>query len=543
MAIDADTYRSWIENFDTLGAADLEAARSFCRSLPRKPSFDVVMPVHDPPEVFLLEAIESVRRQVYPHWTLCIFDDASAEPYVASLLERVASEDGRIRVARGDANRGLAGAFNAALELGSGEYVLPLDHDDLLRPHALLLFAEYLSRFPDAGLLTPDADLLDGDGKRASPIFKPEYDHELLLGYNLVPGAMRRSLLEELGGLRSAFPGSEDYDLSLRAVERLGANAIRRVPHILYHWRMVPSSLTHTRMSTAIASAHRAVREHCERLRVPAHVGPARRTLAWNRVRALPDPQFGVDIVIECREGVEGDHVVGRYPEKTDYPAATYVHCVSGGPVGAVRNQVALGGSSDLIAFVDARLLPRNREWLTEMASHFVYDSCAAVGARIVGADGRVEQNGVLLGVREVGAVLPVTRAMRGATEEDLGYCGRVELAHSTSAIAGGVILVRRKALQALGGFDETLRDTNCVDLDFCLRARARGMTMVTCPHAVFDASEPAPWFADVASAQALRERWGPQFEDDPYYSPNLSDVEPGFSLAFPPRVAFPWRS
>jgi hypothetical protein len=176
------------------------------------------------------------------------------------------------------------------------------------------------------------------------------------------------------------------------------------------------------------------------------------------------------------------------------------------------------------------------------MASHFAHPECAAVGARIVGADGRIEQCGVVLGVREREAALPVARVLHGAAHDEPGYLGRSELCHGTSAVTGGVLVVRKSAVLELG-FDETLGDPSAVDLDFCLRARELGLSLVTCPYATFQAARPAPWFEDSESAAALWRRWGARLQADPYYNPNLNDAGVPFNLAFPPRRSFPWRS
>jgi GT2 family glycosyltransferase len=212
--------------------------------------------------------------------------------------------------------------------------------------------------------------------------------------------------------------------------------------------------------------------------------------------------------------------------------------------IGAFRNEVARRASTELLAFVHVRLTPRAPDWLVEMVSHFAYDACVAVGACVIAPDGRVEQCGVLLGVVETQEQpFPVARGLHGAADGDHGHQCRGRLSHRASALAGTAMLVRTSTVLALGGFDEGLVDAASVDLDFTLRARRHGGTLITCPMATFDATEARPWFQDAAERGLLLDRFAELGEEDPFYNPNLTSTGTDFGLAFPPRARFPWRT
>jgi O-antigen biosynthesis protein len=544
MPIDPERYRSWIRRYDTLDQADRTAAERLVRSLGDRPRFDVVVPVYNPPEAFLEEAIASVRQQIYPEWTLYLFDDSSDQPHVRRILERVAREDARIRVAHGTTNGGIAAATNAGLALGHAEHVFFLDHDDRLEPHALLMFAHELQRAPDANLIYSDVDILTEAGERSNPFFKPDYDPELLLAVNLTWGLFRRALLERLGGMRLDYPGSEDYDLVLRAAESVPEHTIRHIPHILGHWRMVPTSFSHTRFHTAIASARRAVRDHCSRRGLDAEVVEAARVPSLNRVKMLlPQPPAATLLVERVDPGEADPAAPYRHTTNTSGLRAIHGSGPQGESIGAARNRALRQATTDLVAFLDARLRPRSGDWLAEMAAHFSSGRCAAAGARVIGADGLVEHCGFLVGVREHASGFPVARVLHGAKTHVPGYFGHGDVTRRASVVGGGVLVVFRPVALELGGFDEHLADPLAVDIDFSLRARQRGFTLVTCPHAEFAASASAPWVMDESDRSTLLRRWGDELEADPNYNPNLTHVGAAFDLAFPPRVTFPWRA
>ena len=82
--------------------------------------------------------------------------------------------------------------------------------------------AAAIAESPEADVLYSDEDKLSPSGQRQVPTFKPDWSPDLLLSsaYLCHLLVVRRSLVEELGGLRSDFDGAQDYDLMLRATER-----------------------------------------------------------------------------------------------------------------------------------------------------------------------------------------------------------------------------------------------------------------------------------------------------------------------------------
>jgi glycosyltransferase involved in cell wall biosynthesis len=236
-------YSVWTRG-DRLTAGDRAEMMGDLHRMRRLPRISVVVPTYNTPEPLLRRMVESVRGQLYPHWELCIADDASTEPHVRPVLEAYAQEDSRIRCIFRSENGHISRASNSALALATGEFVAFLDHDDELREHTLFHVAKALEEYPDADLLYSDEDKIDDNGRRFDPAFKPDYTAGFLLEVNYIChlAVYRRSLLVELGGLRSGFEGAQDHDLALRAVERTAPERIHHIPTILYHWRSVPGS-------------------------------------------------------------------------------------------------------------------------------------------------------------------------------------------------------------------------------------------------------------------------------------------------------------
>ena len=244
-------------------------------SLRHRPLVSILMPVFDTDPEWLGRAVESVRSQIYPHWQLCIADDGSTNAptrdYLATLVD-----DSAITVICSPENRGIAAATNSALEAASGEFVAFLDHDDELAPEALLECVRVIDERPDVDVVYSDEDKIDRHGRRSAHHLKPDWSPEFFRGVMYVGHLLviRRSLVEQAGGLDSDFDGVQDYELMLRVSEL--TERIEHVPRILYHWRTLPqSTASSTDAKDGISALQaQAVGRHLERIGVAATARP-----------------------------------------------------------------------------------------------------------------------------------------------------------------------------------------------------------------------------------------------------------------------------
>lgn len=239
-----------------------------------QPKLSVIMPVYNTHIHLLNAAIRSVRAQYYPNWELCICDDASTDKRVPAALRKWETRDPRIKVIYSTVNEHISGASNRALALATGEFVGLLDHDDVITPDALFENLKFLQEHPDADMIYSDEDKLDAKGRLKSPYQKPDWSPELMLRlmYTGHFGVYRRQLINEIGGFRKGFEGSQDHDLVLRLSEK--TNRVYHIPKVLYHWRMVPGSAAGSTEAKPYAypAAKRAIAEHLERQGIRAAV-------------------------------------------------------------------------------------------------------------------------------------------------------------------------------------------------------------------------------------------------------------------------------
>lgn len=574
-------YEEWLDRYGTPSAEDEGAIRRHVdEALADGPLISVVVPVYDTDPDLLRAAVDSVRAQLYPRWELCLADDCSPAAQTRVCLDEVAGSDERIRVHRRTTNGGIARATNDALAMATGEFVAFMDHDDLLAPHALYLVAAELAEHPDADLLYSDEDKIDADGRRYDPHFKPDFDPELLLGQNYISHltVMRRTLVDELGGLDVAMDGSQDHDLVLRATERTTASRIRHLPWVLYHWRQWSGSGTFSsrRLMEATAASRAAVGAHLERRgEVGAEVVPCPQQPGWNRVlRRPPSPLPAVTAVIPtrdrlsllrpCVEGLLRDtdysdlHILIADNDSSEPEMLTYLRRVAQDPrvtvlpapgpfnYSRINNLAVAQVQTPLVLLLNNDIVVRDQDWLTEMVTLLQVPGTGAVGAKLLYGDGRVQHAGVILGIGGVAG-----HSHKYFPGSSTGYFGRLVLNQTVSAATAACLLLRTETYQQVGGLNEQDLAVAFNDVDLCLRVGEAGHRISFAATAVLDHLESASRGAEVtpeqvarfnAEADWMRHRWAHRLYDDPAYNPNLTDVHEDFSLAARPRVSRPWQ-
>jgi glycosyltransferase involved in cell wall biosynthesis len=574
---DAGDYARWIRCYDQLQRDDLKRICEQIAKFHYSPLVSVLLPVYNSNLKWLRRAILSVQKQLYPHWELCIVDDASTDRKIWPFLQRCARQDRRIKLMRRTENGHISAASNDALRLTTGDFVALLDHDDELAPTAFYFVALALNKNRDLQLLYSDEDKLEEHNRRSEPYFKSDWNPELFLAQNFVShlSVYRTDLIHRIGGFRIGFEGSQDYDLALRCIEQIRPEQIEHMPWVLYHWRAGDQSTASnpTAKPYAQEAARRAVQEHLKRTGVAGTVVPSHDAYLQTKY-ALPNERPMVSIIIPTRDQASPlKKCVYSIFEKTDYPAYELIVLDNESQDSEAleflaglekRDDVRVERIDD--AFNYSRLNNRGVElsrgsfvallnndvevlhadWLSEMVSRAMQPKVAMVGARLWYPNGTIQHGGVILGAGGIAG-----HAHIGLRRGEPGYFARAHLAQDISAVTTACALVRREVYLQVGGFDENLAVT-FNDVDFCLRLREAGYRILWTPYAElihhesvsrgFDDSAPKQT-RFLAEVDYMKSKWGEILQRDPFYNPNLSLDENLFTLAFPPRTTKPWQS
>lgn len=568
-SMDPLDYGRWLDTYGSLPGAPESAVENHAHS---SPLVSIVVPTYNPPARWLRRCIDSVREQTYPHWELCIADDASPDPHVAQILAEYARMDPRVRYVVREKNGHISHASNTALDMANGKYVALLDHDDELHPRALQeMVAGFLAN-PRWRLAYSDEDKIDDKGVRFDPYFKPDWNHDLLLSHNCVShfGVYERALVESVGRFRPGYEGSQDWDLALRCIEQLEPDQIGHVAHVLYHWRAIPGStaLAPGEKNYAHVSAMKSLKSHLDRvgrdaevMEIPGHPGNY-------RVRnSLPAQLPKVSVVIATRDRLELLSLAVRgILQDTDYPDLEVV-IVDNGSVeprtldyltqmtrdsrvlvirhdapfnySELNNLGVTHASGEVICLLNNDIEVTSPDWLKEMVSQALRPDIGAVGAMLYFPNGTIQHAGIVLGFNGV-----AVSAYGGRPKGWYGHMFRARLIQNYSAVTAACLVLRKSLYNDVGGLDEGLQ-VAYNDIDFCLRIRALGYRNLWTPYAELVHHESASRGRDdvperlerfLHEASIMKARWPQMLARDPAYNPNLATVGETFDYAFPPR-------
>jgi GT2 family glycosyltransferase len=534
-----------------LTEADRARLRAEAETLADPPLISVLVPVYNVPERYLRLALDSVLRQLYPHWELCVADDHSTQPHVRKVLEEYARRDQRIKVVFRMQNGNISAATNSALAVAQGEYVALLDHDDELAEHALFRMAQAVVADRAVDMLYSDEDKLELDGRHVDPFFKPEWSPEYFLAcmYTCHLGVYRTELVREVGGFRSDFDSAQDYDLVLRLMAN-GAR-IRHVPEVLYHWRKLPTSTASDGSAKPQAPevARRALRSYLEQTGRAGTVEPAPTSFDFNRVRfaLVGRPKVSIVLASACKPAVI-DGASGFYVEKcirsirdkstydnyelilisnNDVPAELAERLrqwrvnviVHKAPFNwsAVNNLGAAAAAGEYVLFMNDDMEVITPDWLEAMLEFAQLPEVGAVGAKLLYPDGRLQHAGVTVLDGDP------THVFHQYPGYHPGYFFGNVLHRNVCAVTGACLLTRKDVFQELGGFDVTF-PLEFNDVDFCLKLLASGRRIVYMPYAQLYHFESATRRSTVTLAlKRFKDRWSHKIRRDPYHNPNLS--------------------
>ena len=571
IAHDRNDYAEWIRRYDTRTDEGRSTMRAYANDFAHKPLLSIVMPVYNPKSEWLVEAIESVRDQLYPHWELCIADDASTDPRIRTILDGYVKRDGRIKVMFRERNGHICAASNSALRLAAGEWVVLLDHDDVLSEVALFWTVDAINRHPEARLIYSDEDKIDERGERHDPYFKCEWNIDLFYSQNMFShlGAFRRDVLLGGGGFREGFEGSQDHDLVLRCIEVVDGGHIHHIPRVLYHWRAHAASTAYDSGTNPYAkiAGERALNEYLARQRIQATA-----TSEVNGYRLhyrLPDPAPKVSIIIPTRDNerllkrcIESVTERTRYRDyeliivdngSVDATTVAYLRDISqreGVRVirddrpfnySALNNRAAKEATGEILCLLNDDIEVITLEWLSELVSVAIQPGVGAVGAKLLYPDDTIQHGGVILGLGGVAG-----HFHKGLSRDDYGYFGRASLVQGVSAVTGACLMVRKGVYEAVGGLNETELTVAFNDVDFCLRVREVGYRNIWTPYAELYHHESVTRGPDASpikrarferEVRYMRDRWKGILGNDPAYSPNLTLDYEDVSYAWPPRV------
>ncbi len=492
----------------------------------QKPLFSIIVPVCDPEPEWLNMCIHSVLSQTYSGWEMILSDDTSRNQEIKKMLARFEKSDRRIHVKKLKKRSGISVATNHGAKSARADYLFFLDHDDVLPPYALSLFAKQIikNNKKDIGILYADEDRFDQNLIRINPGFKPAFSPDRLLATNYIhhPLVIKKELFDAAKGFDSSFDGSQDHDLLLKAVEINDRTC--HIPDILYHMRIHDRSLASG--PEAKPDAHRKdvalIEKTLERRGIDGIVdGTVCGFPGYNRiVRKIKTPASITVIVLKTGRDNE---------DQPDQPWAgcEYLSAVPGKSHGHTLNLLAREAGGDILVFADKDLSP-DPDWKTHLVPHVLRDSIGLVTGKLVYDDNRLHSCGLAGGMTGT-----FGRWHHDLNADDPGYGGWMAIDHEVMAVPRQFMAVQRKLFFASGMFNKHFSSMG-YDIELALRLtqqmNVRHLAVPGCRLVFKKKYEKTPCETWTENDRVLlKQLWGKTIEKgDPYLNPNISLMDEG---------------
>ena len=525
------------------------------------PKFSVVVPLYHTPAKFLKDLVRSMMYQSYANWELCLVNASPEDVHLTSLLENWAMRDKRIRVIRLEKNLGIAQNTNAGIEASTGEFIAFLDHDDFLEPDALFCYVDALNKDKTIDVFYSDEDKTDEYAAHYFyPHFKSDFNIDLLHANNYMCHflAVRKSLVDTVGGLNEKFDGAQDYDFVLRLTEN--TKKIYHCPRILYHWRCSNQSTAANQENKmyAIHAGKAALNAHYKRIGWNARAQEGA-VDGWYQTKFTLKEEPLVSILIPNKDHTDDlDVCLNSFFERADYQNYEFiiiennsvlpetfayyekiekehdnvkvVYWEAGFNYSAINNFGFKFAKGDYIMLLNNDVELITPDIFQSMLGFCMRPEVGIVGAKLLYNDHTVQHAGVLVGAGGL-----ADHVFKGIHEDDPGYMGRAISSQDVSAVTAACLLVKRSVYEEVGGLEEEFQ-VAFNDVDFCLKVRKAGYLIVydadvklfhyeSKSRGMEDTTERFIRFGN--EMMLLNSKWDilSTFVD-PYYNPNLSYLE-----------------
>ena len=507
------------------------------------PLISVIIPTYNVSRKLLSDCIDSVLNQSYTNFEICIADDNSTLNETIETLKEYEKND-KVKVVYRKVNGMISESSNTALSIAEGEFIVLLDNDDLIEKDALYYIVEVLNKDKSIDMIYTDEDKLDFNGRKMEPHFKPDYSPDTLMSVNYICHlcCMRKSIVDKLGGFRSEFDGSQDYDLFLRFTEV--TDKIYHIRKVLYHWRQTKTSTAGYmgNKSYAYIAGKKALEDALKRRNIKGTVLENPRVSTYLVKYDNNNPLVSIIIPIKdkakmtkrCIDSLyekntyknfeiilvdnnscedETFKMLDEYKKRDNFKVIglecefNYSH---------INNEAVKHARGDYLLFLNNDTEVIDSDFIEWMVGYASLSHVGCVGIKLLYPDKLVQHAGVVLGYG-------------GLSNDDNGLFGRLCMPYDYTAVTAACLVIDKNKFNEVKGFDEKLK-VALNDVDLNLKVLEKGyfnvcLSNITMFHYEsksrgFEASkEKHERF--LSEQEYMKNKWGKILDEDKFFSKN----------------------
>lgn len=524
-------YLKWIKNNEP-DNKQLEEQKNIEFKI--KPKISIIVPVYNTPENFFKELVESLQKQTYSNWELCLAD-GSPEPI--KYMQEYPKIDKRIKYKVIGENKGISGNSNEALTLVTGDFIGLLDHDDLLPPFSLYEVVKAINEKPEAEFIYSDEDKLETvKGPRYGVFFKPDFSPYTLNSANYIChfSIFKKELMDKLGGFRSEYNGSQDFDIVARATE-LTQNVVH-IPKVLYHWRAHKNSTAQNSDSKpyAFEVGKKVIKDHIKRkldtdVEVTDGLTPGSYEIKY-KVKGNPKVSIIVDGTKTQIEKIIEKVKISTY---SNYEIIAISDTEIEGlktikPTGNTfvdYNEAVTQAEGQYFMIVDENLIKIDKpSYIEDLVGVCQDEDVGIVGTKLYNKKETIEHCGIVIGMNGMGDFL-----YKGAPKDIGTYMQRLLIIHNVSCVYVKYAMIDKELFMKINKFTNDFTGL-AVSIDTCLKILDSHKQVVINPIISICVEKISQ--VEKVDEEKLQEKWKNQYKNgDVYFSPNLSKSNTGLSL------------
>ena len=529
-------YKRWIQKNEP-NSKELETQRN--TNFKIQPKISIVVPVYNTPEDFFDELVQSLQNQTYSNWELCLAD-GSPEPI--RYMQEYPKKDSRIKYKIIGENKGISGNTNEALTLATGDFIGLLDHDDLLPAFSLYEVVKTINENPEVEFIYSDEDKLEtAKGPRYGVFFKPDFSPYTLNSANYIChfSIFKKDLMDKLGGFRSEYDGSQDFDIVARASEL--TNNIVHIPKVLYHWRAHKNSTAQNSDSKpyAFEIGKKVIKDHIKRsldtdTEVTDGLTPGSYEIKYE-VKDNPKVSIIIDGIKLSRNEIKKIIEKIKISTYNNYEMIL----ISDNSIDNIKiikpsknvfkdyNKAILSASGKYFMIVDKNLITIDKpSYIEDLVGICQDQNVGIVGTKLYNKEEKIEHSGIILGMNGAGDFL-----YKGAPKDIGTYMQRLLIIHNVSCVYIKYAMIDKEIFSQIGGFTDEFTGL-LVSIDTCIKMLTAGKQVVINPIISICVEELNQTEKIEQEEEKIKEKWKEIYDKgDIYFSPNLSKTNTGLSL------------
>jgi GT2 family glycosyltransferase len=468
-------------------------------------SLSIIIPVFRTPSLWLAQLVKSLNEQTELTFE-AIFVLDGPQPDLAAELALLLGDAFAHCVVTLPQNQGVAAATNAGIQKAKGDFVLVVDHDDVLQRHLVEAF-QRASAAEAADIYFADEAITDEKMQYLRYFAsRGQFDIRYYLSHPYIvhPIFIRRSLAHKAGLFNESLRISHDVDFFLRCVAN--SNTIVHIPMVLYFWRTHSKSLGHSATDAVFENTSAAVRNFLS-AKTDWNTIDVRPGINFNELDVCPPlpaaakvaivipTKNGYEILKQCLNSIyERSHanetpatiividhqsddiktqkllieekINGRIQVVEHIGAWNYSEINNSGVLKKVS-----GHEYTHVVLMNNDIEIVTDDWLDRMVSQFSWGDVGVVGCCLLYPNGQVQHGGVVVGL--VGAADHAYRFEEFLQYSDgprsPGYLSSLVATRDYSAVTGALMMISLPLFEAVNGLDENLA-IGFNDTDLCLR-------------------------------------------------------------------------